>query len=69
MRMIIEARIEAGAGASEPIRLAEFERADGDLKQLGLSLAEGRSLTYEAQRAHRRSSLVLTQVASTPHFS
>jgi ribosomal protein S27AE len=31
--------------------LAEFERADGELKQLGLSLAEGRSLTYEAQRA------------------
>jgi len=51
MRMIIEARIEDSTGASEPIRLAEFERADSDLKQLGLSLAEGRSLTYEAQRA------------------
>src|SRR5471030_1907962 len=51
MRMIIEARIEDSTGASEPIRLAEFERPDGDLKQLGLSLAEGRSLTYEAQRA------------------
>ena len=50
MRMIIKARIEDGAGASDPIRLAEFERADGDLKQLGLSLAEGRSLTYETQR-------------------
>jgi hypothetical protein len=31
--------------------LAEFERADGELKQLGLSLAEGKSLVYEAQRA------------------
>ena len=51
MRMIIEARIEDSAGGSEPIRLAEFERADGELKQLGLSLAEGRSLVYEAQRA------------------
>lgn len=51
MRMIIEARIEGDAGGGEPIRLAEYERADGELKQLGLSLAEGRSLTYEAQRA------------------
>ena len=51
MRMIIEARIEDSAGGSEPIRLAECERADGELKQLGLSLAEGRSLVYEAQRA------------------
>ncbi len=52
MRMIIEARIEDSAGCCEPpIRLAEFERADGELKQLGLSLAEGRRLTYEAQRA------------------
>ena len=41
MRMIIEARIEDNAGDREPIRLAEFERADGELKQLGLSLAEG----------------------------
>ncbi|MDL2354516.1 MAG: hypothetical protein QFF03_04595, partial [Pseudomonadota bacterium] len=51
MRMIIAARIEGSMGCSEPIRLAEFERADGELKQLGLSLAEGRSLRYEAQRA------------------
>ena len=51
MRMIIEARIEGSTGGSEPIRLAEFEEADGELKQLGLSLAEGRNLTYEAQRA------------------
>ena len=50
MRMIIEARIEDSAGGSEPIRLAEFERADGELKQLGLSLAEGRSLVLEAQQ-------------------
>src|SRR2546422_8921190 len=50
-RMIIEARIVGSAGGSKPIRLAEFERADGELKQLGLSLAEGRSLVYEAQRA------------------
>ncbi|WP_194727208.1 ISKra4 family transposase [Noviherbaspirillum malthae] len=51
MRIIIEARIEDTAGSSEPIRLVEFERADGELKQLGLSLAEGKSLVYEAQRA------------------
>ena len=50
MRMIIESRIEDGAGASESIRLAEFERADGELKQLGMSLVEGRSLVHEAQR-------------------
>ncbi|KRB79532.1 hypothetical protein ASE07_25365 [Noviherbaspirillum sp. Root189] len=51
MRIIIEARIEDNVGGSEPIQLVEFERADGDLKQLGLSLAEGKSLMYEAQRA------------------
>jgi hypothetical protein len=51
MRMIIEARIEDNAGGSKPIRLVEFERADGELKQLGLSLAEGKGLVYEAQRA------------------
>jgi hypothetical protein len=51
MRMIIEARFEDNAGGSVPIRLVEFERADGELKQLGLSLAEGKSLVYEAQRA------------------
>jgi hypothetical protein len=28
-----------------------FDRADGELDQLGLSLAEGRHLTHEAQRA------------------
>jgi hypothetical protein len=43
MRMIIEARIDDGVGGGEAIRLAEFERLDGDLKQLGLNLAEGRS--------------------------
>ena len=51
MRMIIEARIDDGVGSGEAIRLAEFERLDGDLKQLGLNLAEGRSLVREAQRA------------------
>ena len=40
MRMIIQARIDDGVGGGEAIRLAEFERLDGDLKQLGLSLAE-----------------------------
>jgi hypothetical protein len=51
MRMIIEARISDGVG-SKVIRLAEFERLDGDLKQLGcLNLAEGRDLVREAQRA------------------
>jgi hypothetical protein len=51
MRMIIEARIDDGVGGGEAIRLAEFERLDGDLKQLGLNLAEGRSLVHEAQHA------------------
>ena len=51
MRIIIEARIQDGDGGIQPIRLAEFERADNELKQLGLSLAEGKSLVYEAQRA------------------
>jgi hypothetical protein len=51
MRMVIEARLEGNAGGSVPIRLAEFERADGELKQLGLSLAEGKRLVHEAQRA------------------
>ncbi|WP_194715631.1 hypothetical protein [Noviherbaspirillum soli] len=43
--------LEDNAGGSVPIRLAEFERADGELNQLGLSLAEGKRLMYEAQRA------------------
>jgi hypothetical protein len=47
MRMIIEARI----GGGEAIQLAEFERLDGDLKQLGLNLTEGKSLVREAQHA------------------
>ena len=51
MRMIIEARIEDSAGESEPVRLAEFDRVDGELNELGLSLAEGKRLVYEAQRA------------------
>jgi len=34
MRMIIEARIADGV-RSKVIRFAEFERLDGDLKQLG----------------------------------
>ncbi len=32
MRMVIEARLEANAGGSLPLRLLEFERADGELK-------------------------------------
>ena len=51
MRMVIEARLENNTGGSVPIRLAEFERAYGGLKQLGLSLAEGKNLVYEVQRA------------------
>jgi hypothetical protein len=51
MRMVIEARLEDNAGGSVPIRLVEFERVDGELKQLGLSFAEGKNLVYEAQRA------------------
>lgn len=51
MRIIIEARIDDGVGGGEAIQLAQIERLDGDLKQLGLNLAEGRSLVHEAQRA------------------
>ena len=51
MPMIIEARIDDGVGGGEAIRLAEFGRLDGDLKQLGPNLTEGRSLVHEAQRA------------------
>jgi hypothetical protein len=51
MRMVIEARLEDNAGSSVPIRLAEFERADSELTQLGLSLAEGKRLVHEAQHA------------------
>jgi hypothetical protein len=47
MRMIIEARIDDGVGGDEAIRLAEFERLDGDLRQLGLNFADGRSLVHE----------------------
>ena len=50
MRMVIEARLENNAGGRVPTRWAEFERADGELTQLGLSLAEGKQLVYEAQR-------------------
>ncbi|MFS0757594.1 hypothetical protein ABC383_23270 [Noviherbaspirillum sp. 1P10PC] len=50
MRMVIEAQLEDNAGRSVQIRLAEFGRADGELKQLGLSLAEGKNLVHEAQR-------------------
>ena len=50
MRMVIEALVEDTTSGSVPIRLAEFERADGELKRLGLSLAESKSLVYEVQR-------------------
>lgn len=50
MRMVIEALVEDNTSGSVPIRLAEFERADGELKRLGLSLAESKSLVYEVQR-------------------
>jgi hypothetical protein len=33
MRMIIEARFENNASGNVPIRLAGFERADGELTQ------------------------------------
>jgi hypothetical protein len=51
MRMVIKVRLEDSVGDSVPIRLVEFECADGELKQLGLSLADGKSLGYDAQRA------------------
>ena len=50
MRMIIEVRIEGSPEDCAPIQLTEFERADGELKQLGMCLAKGRSLVHEAQR-------------------
>lgn len=51
MRMVVEVRLEDNAGSNAPIRLVEFERADGELNQLGYSLAEGKHLVHEAQRA------------------
>ncbi|OYT88696.1 MAG: hypothetical protein CFE43_21150 [Burkholderiales bacterium PBB3] len=57
--MIIKARIEGGVEDVAPIRLAEFERYDGQLKQLGLSLAEDKSLLHEVQ--HRCRSIATAQ--------
>lgn len=50
MRMIIKARLKDNSGGSvKPFRLAEFERSDGELKLLGLCLAEGRTLVTKVQ--------------------
>jgi hypothetical protein len=69
MRMVIEAQLEDNAGGSVPIRLVEFERVDSELKQLGLSLAEGKSLVYEAQHGTRSLiRLPLNQCAGSQHL-
>ena len=47
MRMIIEARIVSGTGTEKTISLADIERVDGDFKQLGLNLSEGRDLMHD----------------------
>jgi hypothetical protein len=51
MRMIIEARIVSDSGTEKVISLADFERDDGDLKQFGLNLSEGRDLMHDVQQA------------------
>lgn len=50
MRMIIEARIAGPTGSNATIPLAEIERTDGDVRQLGLNLSEGRDLIRDVQR-------------------
>ena len=50
MRKIIEVRVMDSAGSNAPISLAEIVRADGELKQPGLKLSEGRDLIREVQR-------------------
>jgi len=52
MRMIIEARIVSGfgSGTEKLILLADIERGEGDLKQLGLSLSGGRALMHDVQQ-------------------
>jgi hypothetical protein len=51
MRMIIEARIVSHTGTGKVISLADIERVDGDLKQLGPNLTEGRDLMHDVQHA------------------
>lgn len=54
MRLIIEARIDetqAGVPPEPAMTLAVIERRESDLGDLGMSLAEGRSLLAEAQSA------------------
>lgn len=51
MRMIIEARIVSSTGSEKVVSLADIERGDGDLKQLGLNLSEGRDLMHDVQHA------------------
>src|SRR5712691_11730952 len=51
MRMIIEARIVSRPGTEKVISLADIERVDGDFKQLGLNLSEGRDLMHDVQHA------------------
>lgn len=47
----IEARIVSGSGTEKVISLADIERGDGNLKQLGLNLSEGRDLMHDVQQA------------------
>ena len=51
MRMIIEARIVSCTGTEKVISLADIDRVDGDFKQLGLKLSEGRDLMHDVQHA------------------
>jgi hypothetical protein len=73
MRLIIEARMlgEGVTPDTEALTLAEVERADHDLTEFGLSLAEGRTLLAAAQSAlvrHQASSW-LHAGAACPHES
>jgi len=52
MRMMIEARIVSGfgSGTEKAILLADIERDNGDIKQLGLSLSGSRALMNDVQQ-------------------
>ena len=69
MRMIIEVRVMDSTGSNAPISLAEIVRADGELKQLGLKLSEGRDLIREVQRVlvNAQSRTLLEASTHCPH--
>jgi len=70
MRMIVEARIVSGTGVEKVISLAEIERADGDFKQLGLNLSEGRDLMHDVQRAlvNAQTNVFMSNLINAGHF-